>query len=108
MIKLMDITADSFASEVLDSTTPVVVEFYTQTCKFCKRFEPVMEALADKYEGKVKFFRLNAAESREIAMQYDIFGVPTTLVFRGGQVVERISGFVPEEEMAKKIDGVLQ
>ena len=108
MIKLMDIAADTFASEVLDSTTPVVVEFYTQTCKFCKRFEPVIESLADKYEGKVKFRRMNAAENREIAVQYDIFGVPTTLIFRNGEVVERISGFVPEEELARKIDGVLE
>ena len=108
MIKLMDIAADTFASEVLDSATPVVVEFYTQTCKFCKRFEPVIESLADKYEGKVKFRRMNAAENREIAVQYDIFGVPTTLIFRNGEVVERISGFVPEEELARKIDGVLE
>lgn len=107
MIKLMDIGAASFASEVLDSTTPVVVEFYTQTCKFCKRFEPVVESVADKYEDKVKFCRINAAENREIAIQYDIFGVPATLIFRNGEVVERISGFVPEEELSRKIDGVL-
>ena len=107
MIKLMDIDANGFTLEVLDSTMPVVVEFYTQTCKFCKQFEPVVEAAADKYEDKVKFVRINAAENREIAIQYDIFGVPTTLIFRNGEVVERVSGFVPEEELDRKIDSVL-
>ena len=107
-LKIMDISADTFASEVLDSATPVVVEFYTPTCKFCKRFEPVIEAVADKYEGKVKFCRLNAADNRDVAVQYEIFGVPTTLVFRSGDVVERISGAVTEEELVHKIDNAIQ
>ena len=106
--KLMDINAESFTTEVLDAAGVVVVEFYTQTCKFCKRFEPVMEAAADRYEGSVKFCRINAAEARDIAMRFDVFGVPTTIIFRGGEVVERISGFVPEDELTRKIDGVLE
>ncbi|HUS57589.1 MAG TPA: thioredoxin family protein [Planctomycetota bacterium] len=108
MLKLMEISGDAFATEVLESTMPVVVEFYTPTCKFCKRFDPIIETLADRYEGSVKFLRINAAENREIAMQFDVFGVPTTIIFRSGDVVDRISGFVPEAELANRIDAIVK
>jgi len=108
MLKLLEISGDAFAAEVLESTLPVVVEFYTPTCKFCKRFDPIIETLADTYEGSVKFCRINAADNRELAMQFDIFGVPTTIIFVGGEVVERISGFVPESELVKRIDAVVK
>jgi len=106
MIKEM--MSETFAEEVLEASQPVVVEFYTPICHFCKRFEPILAAVAEKYEDTVKVYRVNAAENRELAMQYSIFGVPTTIIFNAGREIERISGLVPQAELEKKLENVVQ
>ena len=107
MIKVTGIDADTFTEEVLRSPRPVVVEFFSPTCRFCKRFESVFEALAERYEGSVKFCQINAVENRDLALEYNVVGVPTTIIFEGGEAVERFNGLAPEEEVARKIEGVL-
>jgi len=99
---------DTFAEEVLEASQTVVVEFYTPTCHFCKRFEPILAAVAEKYEDSIKVYRVNAAENRQLALQYSIFGVPTTVIFSAGREVERISGLVPQAELEKKLENIVQ
>ncbi|NQT19901.1 MAG: thioredoxin fold domain-containing protein [Planctomycetes bacterium] len=109
MAKVMvtDINAETFAEEVLESPVPVVVEFFTPMCQFCRRFEATFDSLADEYEEAVRFRRVNAAQERELAVQYNVFGVPTTIIFEGGEPIERFSGLVPETQIAKAIDNLL-
>jgi len=107
-VMIADIDADTFAQEVLESPIPVVVEFFSPACRFCKRFRLIMDALADRYDGVVKFCRVNASENRKLAVEYNIFGVPTTLVFQGGETTDRFNGLMPEPEVAKRIDDVLK
>jgi len=107
-VVVADVDADTFAPEVLESPIPVVVEFFSPACRFCRRFEPIMDALADGYDGVVKFCRVNASENRQLAVEYNIFGVPTTLIFQGGKPSDRLNGLMAEAEVAKRIDAVLK
>jgi len=104
MPDVTDVNGADFPEQVLKATVPVVVEFYTPTCQFCKRFEPILESAARKYGDSVRFCKVNAADNRELAIQYDIFGVPTTMIFAGGEIVDRVSGLIPESELEKRID----
>lgn len=106
-VMVMDVDAETFAQEVLESPVPVIVEFFTPTCRFCRRFEATFDSLAEQYEESVRFRRVNAAQSRELAVQYNVFGVPTTIIFEGGEPLERFSGVVPETQIAKAIDNLL-
>jgi thioredoxin 1 len=108
MATIVDVNADNFAKEVLEAEPLVVVEFYSPACAFCKRFEPIFSSLAERYDRSAKFCRLNVIENRQLALQYNIFGIPATLIFRGGEPIERLSGLVSEAEAAKHIDDALQ
>jgi len=107
-IMLTDVDSDAFVKEVLEPPVPVVVEFFSPVCRFCRRFDPIIEALTEKYAESVKFCRVNATENLRLAMEYNVFSVPTTFVFRGGRVSWRVNGFVPAEELAPQIESVLR
>jgi thioredoxin 1 len=102
--KAFDVTGDSFQSEVLESETPVLIDFWAEWCGPCKMIEPHVMALAAEYDGKMKVGRLDADEFPEILQQYGIMGIPTLILFKGGEAVERITGYMPKERIESKLN----
>ena len=102
MIKV--ITPETFESEVLNSSEPVLVDFFATWCGPCKMVGPVLEKLSEDYAGKVKFAKLDIDTAEALAIKYSVFSVPSMLVLRDGEEKGRIVGALPPTEISKKID----
>lgn len=105
--KVLHVDNDSFKEQVLDSKIPVVVDFWAPWCGPCQMVGPVIEELADEYDSKVKFVKLNTDEAREIAIKYGIMSIPTLKIFKNGDVADSLSGAAPKEYFKEWIDKVL-
>lgn len=100
-------TDANFKQEVLDSDMPVFVDFYADWCGPCKMMAPIIEKLAEKYDGKVKVGKCNIDEENRIASQYGIMSIPTMMLFINGKVKETVVGAVPQKELEDKIEKAL-
>ncbi|HLN15046.1 MAG TPA: thioredoxin [bacterium] len=101
------VTEKTFDADVLKSGTPVLVDFWATWCGPCKMIAPIVEELAGEYEGKLRVMKLDVDENGGVAAKYSIMSIPTLGVFRGGELVERIVGFMPKEALKKRIDAAL-
>ncbi|MGQ9887470.1 MAG: thioredoxin [Aggregatilineales bacterium] len=102
-----EVTADNFQAEVLESETPVLVDFWAEWCGPCKMIAPIVEEIAAEYEGKLRVGKLDADQHSDILMQYQIMGIPTLILFKGGQAVERFVGYQPKERITGKLEAHL-
>jgi thioredoxin 1 len=93
----------NFQTEVLQSETPVLVDFWATWCAPCRAIAPSVEELAKTYEGKVKVGKLNIDEHQGVPQTYGIRSIPTLLVFKGGKVVEQIVGAVPKNKIEEAL-----
>lgn len=100
-------TDSSFKQDVLDSATPVVVDFWAPWCGPCKIVSPTIEELAKDYEGKVVVGKLNVDENLQISGQYGVMSIPTVMIFKGGQPVKSMVGAQGKETYKKAIEEVL-
>jgi thioredoxin 1 len=107
MSKPVEVNDSNFDQMVLQSKTPVLVDFWAVWCGPCHMVAPVVEELAGEYEGKVTFTKLNVDENPKTASQYGIMSIPTLLIFKDGAPVSNIIGFRPKAELKKSIDAVL-
>ena len=107
MSKPVAVNDDNFDEIVLQSKTPVLVDFWAVWCGPCRMVAPVVEELADDYEGKITVAKLNVDENPKAASQYGIMSIPTLLIFKDGAPVSNIIGFRPKAELQKNIDAVL-
>ena len=107
MTKPQDVSDNEWDSEVLSNDTPVLVDFWAPWCGPCKMVAPVVDELAEEYDGKVKFVKLNTDDNIETASKYGIRSIPTLMVFKGGEAVEQVVGFRPKSELKKSLDKVL-
>ncbi len=107
MSKSVEVSDSNFDQMVLQSKTPVMVDFWAVWCGPCRMVEPIVEELAGEYEGKVTVARLNVDENPKTASQYGIMSIPTLLIFKDGAPVSNIIGFRPKAELKRGIDAVL-
>ena len=101
---VLEFSDETFSSEVLEASEPVLVDFWAPWCGPCKMLAPTIDELADDYAGKVRVGKLNTDESRDVAIKHQISAIPTVMIFKGGEAVERISGLQPKEQLASLLD----
>ena len=99
-------TDNNFAAEALGAELPVLVDFYADWCGPCKMMAPIVEALAEEYEGKVKIGKLNVDQSPNTAGQYSIMSIPTLLFLKNGEVVNKIIGAVSKSELEQALNAL--
>ena len=97
------VTEQDFQQEVINADVPVLVDFTADWCQPCKMIAPIVEQLAGEWDGKVKVVKLDADQNPAIMMQYGVMGIPTLMLFKGGDIKERITGFTPKEKLAAKV-----
>jgi thioredoxin 1 len=104
MANIPEIDEGTFDNEVLTAPVPVLVDFSAVWCGPCKMLDPIVEQLASEWNGKVKVVKLDVDHAPEIAMKYQVLGVPTLMLFIDGESRERITGFQPKDRIVSKLD----
>ena len=108
MAKPFAVSDASFQQDVVESSEPVLVDFWAEWCGPCKMIAPVVDELADEYEGRVTFAKVDVDANPKTAMDYGVRSIPTLLVIKDGKVADQVIGAVPKSVLKKKLDTVLQ
>lgn len=103
----MKFTDENFRSDVLESGTPVLVDFWAPWCNPCRMISPIIDELATENSGKFAIGKINVDESPNTAVKYGINAIPTILVFKNGEVVQRFQGLTAKEELRKALEAAL-
>ena len=102
--KVIHLTLDNFEEEVENSSLPVLVDFWAAWCGPCKMIAPIIDQLADEFDGKVKIAKLNVDENRDLATRFKVMSIPTLLLFKDGEVVNQLIGARPKAELVKLLE----
>lgn len=103
MSKPMEVTDATFESEVLKSDLPVLVDFWADWCGPCRMIAPSVTAIAEEYDGKIKVGKVDVDDNPAVPGRYGIVGIPTLMLFKGGEVVARITGALPKERILAQV-----
>lgn len=101
------ITDDSFQAEVVDSSLPVLVDFWAVWCGPCRMVAPIVDELAVEYEGRIKVGKVDVDSEQKIAADYGIRSIPTLLIFKNGELADQVVGAVPKKQLVEKLEAVL-
>lgn len=102
--RIVILTKDNFEQEVLKSNTPVLVDFWAQWCGPCRAVGPVMDELADDFGDKVKICKLNVDDEGELSAKFRVMSIPTVMLFKDGQMADKVIGARSKDEFAKMIE----
>ena len=105
---ILEVSDDSFDSEIINSDIPAMVDFWAAWCGPCRAIAPIVEELADSYAGRMKVAKMDVDTHQEIAMRYKIISIPNVLFFRSGEVVDQIIGAVGKKDIEEKLSNLLQ
>ena len=100
---VLEVSDANFQAEVLDSDLPVIVDFWAAWCGPCRMVSPLIEEIANDYDGKVKVTKLNVDENRETAGKYGIMSIPTILLFKEGSVSKQVVGAMPKSALVQEL-----
>ena len=106
MAEIPGVTDANFKAEVLESPTPVLVDFWATWCAPCKQMAEILDGLVEIYKGKVKMVKLNVDEGTKVAAQYGITAIPTLIFFKGGKEAGRMVGVVSRQKLEEKLKGL--
>lgn len=104
MTEVKYVTEADFQTEVLNAPDPVLVDFTAVWCQPCRMVDPIVKQLAQDWDGKVKVVKLDADQNPNIMMQYGVLGIPTLMLFKGGQIKERLTGYQPKDRLVSKLN----
>jgi thioredoxin 1 len=104
MAELKYVNEADFQSEVLNEEKPVLVDFTAVWCQPCRMVDPIVKQLAADWEGKVKVVKLDADQNPNLLTKYGVLGIPTLMLFRGGEIKERLTGYQPKERLVGKLN----
>ena len=104
MAELLDVTDQSFESEVLRSEVPVIVDFWGEHCPPCRAVSPILREIAEDFAGRVKIVKLNSDENGETMTRFQVMALPTILAFSAGQVVGQITGSRPKKDFVELVE----
>jgi thioredoxin 1 len=108
MANIKEVDEKTFKSEVLESDIPVLVDFWAPWCGPCRMVTPILEAVAEKMEENLKIVKMNTDENINTAQNYEIMAIPSLLVFKKGEVVERIVGVQPQPQLEAKLQAIIE
>ena len=103
---IVALTQENFAKEVLQSATPVLVDFWAEWCGPCKMIAPILDELAEEYDGRVKIGKVNIDDQQTLAAEYSVRAIPTLLLFNQGQVADQIVGLRSKRDLKASFDRV--
>jgi thioredoxin 1 len=107
MVAINRVSDDTFMTEVLKANQPVLVDFGAEWCHPCKQMDPIVEELAEEWDGRVKVYKLDIDTNLNTTMSLGIMGVPTLILFIDGEPVERLTGFIPKNRIIDKLSPYL-
>ncbi len=108
MAEVQYVNEADFQKEVLNEEKPVLVDFTAVWCQPCRMVDPIVKQLAADWEGKVKVVKLDADQNPNLLTKYGVLGIPTLMLFRGGEMKERLTGYQPKERLVSKLNPHIQ
>ncbi len=107
MANIIEISSATFESEVTSSTLPVLVDFWAPWCGPCRALAPMLETINQELQGKAKFVKVNVDDHQQLAVRFSVQAIPTLIIFKNGETVDRIVGMIPREQISSRLKAQL-